>query len=201
MTGDKALIIIFIKNPVAGKVKTRLAKTIGDEKALSIYNNLLEHTRTVTRKLNCDKIVFYSDFINNADDWDQNHFLKARQEGNDLGERMSNAFNFAFSTGYKKPLIIGSDCPDLNQEHIEKAFQHLNESEVVLGPAKDGGYYLLGMNQFYPELFSNKRWSTEHVMKDTLADISRLNLSVRLLPELTDIDEEKDMEKYNYLLK
>lgn len=198
---DKALIIIFIKNPVAGKVKTRLAKTIGDAMALTIYNLLLDHTRTVTKKLHCDKIVFYSDFIDNNDSWDQNYFLKTKQEGIDLGDRMSNAFRFAFSKGYTKTLIIGSDCPDLNEAHIENAIQYLNESEIVLGPAKDGGYYLLGMKQFFPELFSNKRWSTEHVMKDTLEDISRLNLSVRLLPELTDIDEEKDMERYRYLLE
>lgn len=194
------LIMIFIRNPEIGRVKTRLAKTIGDDKALHIYNLLLDHTNKVTKIVNADKVVFYSDYINDHDQWKKDGFKQLIQTGNELGEKMSNAFLKAFNMGYKKILIIGSDCLDLNENILTDAFIILNEKEIVLGPTIDGGYYLLGMKTFYPLLFQNKKWSTENVFLDTLLDVSNLRVSYDLLPTLSDIDEEKDLLQYQNLI-
>lgn len=187
--------MIFIKNPVLGKVKTRLAKTIGDDKALEIYLKLLAHTLDETQNIQCDKAIFYSDSIDKIDVWKENNYQQFLQQGSNLGERMESAFRTAFNKKYKKVIIIGSDCFDLTQEIIELAFAHLDEKDVVLGPAKDGGYYLLGMKKLYPQFFVNKQWSSENVLLDTVLDAQHADLSYKILKSLTDIDEEKDLRK------
>lgn len=113
--------------------------------------------------------------------------------GADLGERMSNAFEIVLGNDSGKAVIIGSDCPEMSTEVLEEAFRALDASDVVLGPATDGGYYLLGMRRFVPELFRDKQWSTPSVLTDTLSDAQRLGLSVRLLPALSDLDDEADL--------
>ena len=120
---SKNLLLIFTRNPELGNVKTRLAKTIGDEAALAIYKFLLEHTKQVTKNLPCDKAVYYSVKIREHDIWNPTIYQKKAQEGNDLGIRMHNAFQQAFSDGYEKVVIIGSDLPDLTSEHINEAFE------------------------------------------------------------------------------
>lgn len=197
----EGLLMVFVKNPHRGRVKTRLAKTIGDEKALYVYRILLDHTITIAKGTNCDKAIFYSDYIDETDMWRKAKFSQFIQEGNDLGERMYNAFKYAFSKQYKRVVIIGSDCLELNEHIISEAFDLLKDNEVVIGPAKDGGYYLLGMQKPYKELFMNKQWSTENVLLDTLLDVSRLNISMKLLPTLSDIDEEKDLEVHKNLFE
>lgn len=188
----KAALIIFARNPVAGKVKTRLAKTTGNDKALEIYRELLEHTHAITKELDCDKFVFYADHINEDDLWENNIYSKKLQRGTSLGERMQEAFVDLFLQRYTKIQIIGSDCYELTTAIIEKGFEKLNEKDVVIGPSADGGYYLLGANQLITEIFSNKEWSTSTVLSDTLKDIAGLSLSFFLLPELRDIDTEED---------
>ncbi|MBC7887583.1 MAG: TIGR04282 family arsenosugar biosynthesis glycosyltransferase [Ferruginibacter sp.] len=189
----KTGLIIFIRNPVAGKVKTRIAKTMGDEKALLIYNQLLAHTRRVTLDLHCDKFLYYSDRADQNDIWENDRFHKKVQHPGDLGLRMSNAFNELFKEGYNKLLIIGSDCIELNELIINNAFETLNNCQVVIGPSSDGGYYLLGMTTYFPGLFLNKEWGMASVLKDTLQDLANLNISVEELVMLNDIDEEKDL--------
>ncbi len=186
----KEVLLIFIKNPELGKAKTRIAKEVGDEKALSIYLELLEHTRNISRKLNADKWVCYSSFIDQEDEW-RPPFQKHLQGSGDLGQKMLQAFKEALSL-YNKALIIGSDCADISTTIIEQAFEALNEVDVVIGPAEDGGYYLLGMKQLIPNLFEHKHWSTESVFADTMKDIERLALSHHLLPILSDIDYYED---------
>jgi rSAM/selenodomain-associated transferase 1 len=191
------LLLVFVKNPVLGKVKTRLAQTVGDAKALEVYHQLLRHTHEITRALRADKYLCYSDSIEYNDIWEKNSYTKMQQNGADLGERMLNSFIEAFSDNYKRVVIIGSDCPELQTRHIEHAFALLKEKDVVIGPAGDGGYYLLGMNKLIPSLFLNKKWSTSHVMSDTMDDIQRMNLQYTLLPVLSDVDEEKDLHLMN----
>lgn len=193
--------MIFIKNPRLGKVKTRLASSIGDEKALHIYQILLDHTHKISRRVNCDKAVFYSEYVNNQDEWKTDNFQQYLQNGDDLGSRMSNAFIEGFNKGYKKIVIIGSDCLELDEKHLTDALALLTTNDVVLGPARDGGYYLLGMRRFFPELFQNKKWSSENVLLDTLLDLSNLNLSFKLLPTLNDIDTISDLKNYPHLLE
>jgi uncharacterized protein len=188
-----SLLIIFYRNPVQGKVKTRLASTIGDKKALEIYLHLAQHTKLITEHLPFDKIIFYSEQIEINDFWENKLYQKAVQEGSDLGQKMRNAFEEGFETGYKSICIIGTDCIELTTAIIQNAFHTLTTQEAVIGTAKDGGYYLLGMKKFHPELFGNKYWSTSSVAADTLEDLKKLGLSYATLPTLRDIDTEDDL--------
>jgi rSAM/selenodomain-associated transferase 1 len=189
----RKLLLIFIKNPVLGKVKTRLARTLGDAKALDVYLQLLNHTLLVTKDVAADKAVFYTDFVDRQDMWPDDLYQKQLQQGQDLGQRMQGAFEWAFEKQYGQVVIIGSDCPQLTTAIIEQAFAQLDTSKVVLGPAADGGYYLLGMTTLVPRLFNNKNWSTVTVLSDTLADLQILQLSYSTLPTLHDVDHAEDL--------
>ena len=192
--------MVFVRNPVLGKVKTRMAKKIGDKTALQIYKMLLLYTEKVVYKMReCDKAVFYSDVIEKDDMWHDTHYQKYVQEGNGLGERMKNAFAVAFSKGYKNVIIIGSDCVEVTESIFEDAFIKLNSADVVIGPAKDGGYYLLGMKLLHKELFENIPWSTENVLLDTMNACKKLNLKYHLLPSLSDVDTVENMRDSNKL--
>ena len=191
---SKNLLLVFTRNPALGKVKTRLAKTVGDKTALEIYTFLLERTRDIAAKVTADKAVYYSVKIRENDIWDATIFQKHLQVGEDLGIRMLHAFKNGFETGYEKVLIIGSDLYDLTAETIENAFIALENNEVVIGPAEDGGYYLLGMNSLEEKVFKNKDWGTETVRKNTLEDLK--DKKVFLLGELNDVDVFEDIEHH-----
>lgn len=188
----KKLLIIFVKNPILGKVKTRLAATLGHEKALEIYQVLLQRTFNVTITLSVNKAVYYSDYIQ-EDIWSPPFYDKYVQSGNGLGDRMHHAFNQGFEGGFEQVCIIGSDCYELTEEIIQQAFEKLDSTDVVIGPAEDGGYYLLGMKALHTSFFQGKNWSTNSVLSDTLNNIKDSGLTVALLPELTDVDDEKDL--------
>ena len=192
---SKNLLLIFTRNPELGKAKTRLAKTVGDEKALEIYKFLLDKTKEITSKVTSDKAVYYSVKIRENDIWDAKSYQKHQQVGEDLGIRMLNAFKNSFAAGYQKVMIIGSDLFDLTSENIENAFQQLDSNDVVLGPAEDGGYYLLGMNALQEDIFKNKDWGTASVRKDTLIDLQ--DKAVFLLKELNDVDVFEDIEHHS----
>lgn len=191
-TSKKALII-FTRNPELGKVKTRLAKSVGDESALEIYKFLLKHTVAITKNLNVDKYVFYSENIHRDDIWDPEIFRKKLQTGTDLGEKMQNAFSELFEMGYEKVLIVGSDIFELGQSDIENAFEVLQTTETVIGPATDGGYYLLGMKERNAALFQNKNWGTSTVLEETLADLRQKKYV--LLEERNDVDYYQDIKE------
>lgn len=189
---NENLILIFTRNPELGKVKTRLAATIGNENALEVYIQLLEHTRKVALETDFDKRVLYSDDINTKDMWNNHMFQKKLQFGKDLGVRMYNAFKEGFDDGYKKIVIIGSDLIELESNDIKKAIKKLDDNDIVIGPAQDGGYYLLGMKQISENIFTNKEWGTNTVLKDTLKDIT--TLKYYLLKEKNDIDTFEDIK-------
>lgn len=188
---SKNLLLIFTRNPELGKAKTRLAKKVGDETALEIYKFLLKRTRNVSLEVSSDKAVYYSVKIRENDIWDPTIFKKHQQNGEDLGIRMLNAFKNGFEAGYQKVLIIGSDLYDLSPKNIEKAFTELDKNDVVIGPAEDGGYYLLGMNSLQENVFKNKDWGTETVRKHTLLDL--FDKKVKLLAFKNDIDVYEDI--------
>jgi rSAM/selenodomain-associated transferase 1 len=194
---EKRLLLIFVKNPILGKVKTRLAQTIGSEKALAVYHQLLAHTLAITEKALCQRAVFYSDFIESDGIWADSDFKKYVQIGNDLGERMQHAFAYAFDNGYTQVVIIGSDCLPLTTEHINRAFDLLDTHNAVIGPAVDGGYYLLGLTNLPPGLFTNKLWSSPSVFTDTITDFQRLQVNVSQLETLRDLDTEEDLKILN----
>lgn len=191
-------LIIFIKNPEKGKAKTRLAATVGDDEALRIYKELLGHTRRISEEIyGLERFVFYSSFIDETDDWKTPFFNKKLQIGNNLGDRMTNGFKEVFETN-QPVIVIGSDCASLTSEIILQAFEILKEKDFVIGPATDGGYYLLGMNTFEPSVFEHMQWSTEQVFPQTKLNIKKLGKTVGLLPELSDIDREEDWKKYGW---
>jgi rSAM/selenodomain-associated transferase 1 len=187
------LLLIFTRNPRLGKVKTRLAKDIGDQKALEVYRELLRITASVALKVPCFRLVSYDTALEDNDAFNPAYFMKDVQVGADLGERLSEAFTAAFRTGFASVVCIGSDCPSLNEEIINTAFEQLKSHDLSVGPARDGGYYLIGMKKAHYQLFKNKLWGSENVLLDTLLDARNLGLSYYLLPTLSDIDAVSDL--------
>ena len=185
------LLIIFTRNPELGKCKTRLAATIGDQAALEIYKFLLEHTVGITQDVIASKQVYYSEEIWHNDIWDPKVYDKKLQQGEGLGTRMQRALEDGFKEGFDRVVIIGSDLFDMETEDIEMAFSALKTNDFVIGPAQDGGYYLLGMSRLKEALFRNKKWGTATVFQDTLTDLE--GESVLLLPERNDVDVYEDI--------
>ncbi len=186
----KRAIIIFQKFPELGKVKTRLAKTIGNENALKIYKHLVNHTHQVIKNISADKFVFFADKIVSEG---YEHCFVDLQEGNELGDRMKIAFDKVFAKGYHQVLIIGTDCNDLTPEIVNSAFDVLDNNDAVIGPAFDGGYYLLGLSKRLNSIFENKVWSTETVCADTEKDFLSNSFSYKKIKALSDIDVEADL--------
>ena len=195
----KQLLIVFTRNPELGKVKTRLAKTVGEKAALSIYETLLDHTKRIVDSIEVDVAIYYSENVPDNDIWSDLKCSKHLQIGRDLGVRMYNAFNDAFEMGYEQVQLIGSDLFDLKVDHIQNGFDKLKEHSVVLGPAHDGGYYLIGLQKMIPELFENKSWGASTVFQQTLLDLKHEN--VFLLETLNDIDVFEDLQYHPELMK
>lgn len=191
---SKNVVIVFTRNPELGKVKTRLAVKVGKQAALKVYQLLLQHTESILNTLKCDIAVYYSNQITNNDIWNKPNYHKFAQEGEDLGQRMQNAFKQQFELNYQNVVIIGSDLFDLKPQHIQQAFEALQQNDVVIGPAKDGGYYLLGMKNHIPNVFQNKNWGTNTVFHDTIKDLKPYKTEI--LETLNDIDTFEDLEAY-----
>lgn len=189
------ILLIFVENPILGKVKTQLAKEIGAEKTLQIYHRLLQHSYDIAKQPNLIRRVYYSNHIEEYDIFDTELFEKKMQRGADLGERMSNAFQEAFSDGYKEVVIMGSDCWELKASILEDAFKALKRFEVVIGPAFDGGYYLLGLKKLIPALFEHKKWHTDSVLQDTLQNLNTLDIAYDFLPGLSDVEALEDLSE------
>ncbi len=186
-------LIIFYRNPTLGKVKSRLAARVGEAQALAIYLALVRHTREVIRSLPVSKVVYYSEYIDTEDAWNNSEFEKSVQQGSDLGDRMAQAFEAQFKRDYSKVAIIGTDCPHIDHEIIADAFHRLDHHDCVLGPAMDGGYYLLGMNHAIPEIFYDIPWSTPGVLSRTTARLEALNKRIYRLKPLADVDSVNDL--------
>lgn len=195
----RKLLMVFTKNPEKGKVKTRLAKTIGDDAALEVYIRLLNHTKKFVGESNSDKAVFYSQEITGNDDWSAMGCQQVLQHPGDLGDRMKAAFDYAFAKEYQQVIIVGSDCPEVNSEIISEAFDALTHNDIVIGPAEDGGYYLLGMNQMHACFFENKSWSQEALFTETMHDVVKHKLKTQILKTCNDIDTIDDYEALKHL--
>ena len=191
-------LLIFARQPVLGQVKTRLAAAIGDAAALAVYRELLTITAVAVESAGIPTTVWLADAPGSAaaelPEWPGMRWRL--QPAGDLGHRMAYAFAAAFAAGASAVAIIGTDCPGLRATHLEQAFELLKDHDVVLGPATDGGYYLLAMNELYAPLFANKAWSTDTVRTATLADAVQLGLSMALLPELADVDTAADLRAW-----
>ena len=191
----KEVVLVFQKNEVLGQVKTRLASGMGELHALEIYKHLVQLTYSALEEVLVPVWTFFSDFIpESTHPIVENSFV---QQGQDLGERMSNAFARTFESGRDKVVLIGTDCPTLQSQHLLQAFEALNHSDLVLGPAIDGGYYLIGMKSSAAYLFEGIAWSTSQVLSQTLHVAYQQGLIVTLLPELDDIDTQEDWQRYS----
>lgn len=215
-------LIVFAKRPILGRVKSRLAKDIGESKALELYIQLLNHTAKVVEEWqirNDSRNVYWfwdsakEDFKikieHSVGESEKDYYLPSNfeiyiQREGDLGEKMTYAFEEIFmSAGYtgktlSKPYpiaIIGTDCPGLNWEILEDCFTKLQAKDIVIGPAEDGGYYLLGMRGFFPEVFKDVDWSTERVFEQSLRNIGEIKLSWDTLVKLNDIDRLEDLAR------
>ncbi|NJB86138.1 hypothetical protein GGR26_001906 [Lewinella marina] len=194
-------VIVMVKNPIPGKTKTRLAQDVGNDMALEMYGILCRHTRDQLLALEgVTRYLHYSDHVAVDDDWPNRAFIKLVQVGQGLGERMAAAFDHAFVRGHERVIIIGSDCPGLTANILRQALSELERHALVVGPANDGGYYLLGMRHPHPELFADMEWSTSAVLDETLARAQVQGLPVARLPVLSDVDHLEDWLGYGWPL-
>jgi rSAM/selenodomain-associated transferase 1 len=199
----KDYLIVFLKYAEKGKVKTRLAEKMGNEFTLDFYTICAEHVFNICNDLkskDITPILFSSEKRNvgNIRKWSGEKFDVHFQEEGELGNKMYEAFKQIFGLDASKAVIIGTDLPDLSHQIIVEAFNLLDNYDVVLGPAKDGGYYLLGLNkkQFdesIHQLFNSISWSTNKVLTETIIRIDKLKLKYKLLKELQDIDTEENL--------
>ncbi|HEX8360894.1 MAG TPA: TIGR04282 family arsenosugar biosynthesis glycosyltransferase [Longimicrobium sp.] len=187
--------LAFIRAPEAGRVKTRLAATLGAEGALRVYRRLAEHTVREARAVDAELRIHFTPAALEHDvrAWLGDGPRYIPQAGGDLGARMEAAFRAAFADGAERVVIVGSDLPDLSAALLRRAFDELDDHPAVLGPARDGGYYLLGMRTMIPGVFDDVPWSTEEVLANTLERMRAAAIEPALLPTLADVDEADDL--------
>ena len=191
MLKNNPLVLVFCKNQILGKVKSRLAIKIGQKKALLIYSELVNKTASIVNSLSVEVHLYYSDYIEENDNFNPSKVKKFIQKGNNLGDRIINALNISFKK-FSPVVIIGSDLWKLEISDIEDAFRILKNKNIVIGPSTDGGYYLFGMNYLDTKIFENKNWGQESVLNDTIRDIDD-KTDIHLLDEKTDIDTYDDL--------
>ena len=190
-------LIVFVKAPRPGAVKTRLAKAIGAPAAGAAYRQLVETLLNQLRGLGGVEVCFSpDDAASEVQHWLKEGWSSSPQGDGDLGQRLQSAFQRAFHAGAKRVAIIGSDCPSVRVEDIREAWGVLQTHDVVLGPATDGGYWLIGLRQPQPTLFRDVHWSTENVFAETIQRARRAGLSVQLLRELADVDTDREWRAF-----
>jgi rSAM/selenodomain-associated transferase 1 len=194
---DKPIILLFIKAPVKGRVKSRLASSIGEEAALEVYGNFIHDSIDTVEKSGYPYRICYYPFADRAAlsglPGRESSFMP--QEGNDLGARMENAFLRTFAEGFTSAVLIGSDIPDLPVGVFFGAFDALKKNDVVIGPAGDGGYYLIGFNKdsFFPGIFHGMTWSTGKVFQETMGRLNEASLRVHRALLWKDVDTLDDL--------
>jgi rSAM/selenodomain-associated transferase 1 len=195
---DNPLILLFIKAPLSGQVKSRLAAVLGQDAALELYQKFVLDILSSIEKSGVPCVVFHHspDSGEIVKNWLGGRLPCLPQEGRDLGERMERAFRRAFSEGASRAVLVGSDIPDLPPELLNDALASLSENDAVIGPAKDGGYYLIGFRSetFFPDIFRGIEWSTDTVFSRTLQIFERAHQKVSLLPPWRDVDTIDDLK-------
>lgn len=186
------LLIVFAKVPMQGQVKTRLAKTIGDEATLWVYEQLLRHTASIVSQDEFDLAVFYTPKVPDMDSWFPLAKFRKTQMGKDLGARLEHAFNWGLNKSYSRVITVGTDLWTIDVKLLEEAFNSLLSHDIVIGPAEDGGYYLLGLTKKLPFLFREIEWSTEKVFEQTMGLLK--NYNVFQLQMKNDIDDIEDLK-------
>jgi len=183
-------VVVFLRLPISGKVKTRIAATTSEAIALKIYQRLLDLTFKAVSEVYFPVFLFYEGGLPPVSERDSRYNYLLQTDGS-LDQKIAHAFAHVLKD-FNKVLIIGSDCPELSSEIIQDSFIQLESCDVVLGPAKDGGFYLLGCKSFDPQLLEDIQWSTSTVLDQFLFNIQKAGLSSHLLEPLSDIDTEED---------
>jgi uncharacterized protein len=191
-------LIIFTRYPHPGQAKTRLIPALGAAGAADLHRQMAEHTMAQVRQFQQTHAITVEVQFTGADRaaiqaWLGNEWVYTHQSEGDLGDRMAQAIQSAVQAGAQSVLVIGTDCPNVDALLLAQAFQSLQTHDLVIGPASDGGYYLIGLNQMIPELFQNMPWSTDRVLSQTIATAQQHHLAIALLPVLTDIDHPSDL--------
>lgn len=196
------LLIIFSRYPEPGKTKTRLIPVLGAEGAANLQRQMTEETVAKARHLGSVfplslELRFVGGSLSLMESWLGSNLSYKEQDAGDLGDRMAGAFKTAFNSGKQQVVIIGIDCPGLNMQILYQAFKKLEQHDLVLGPAVDGGYYLIGLRRFIPELFQGINWGTAEVGEKTVAIAQNLDLAISYLPQLPDLDRPEDLSILN----
>jgi rSAM/selenodomain-associated transferase 1 len=188
-----AQTVLFVRAPRRGTVKTRLARTLGDDDALTAYRTLLSTTCEALRELKPVELRFTpDDAAPELNEWLQADWTTAPQGSGNLGERLASATQDHFQNDASSVVIIGSDCPKITAADIQNAHQALATADVVLGPASDGGYWLIGLRNPTMGIFEGIAWSTDAVFRQTCERAASLNLSLATLRPLDDVDTHED---------
>jgi rSAM/selenodomain-associated transferase 1 len=193
----KDLLVIFAKEPVPGRVKTRLAKDVGIAAASALYDLMLRHVVKSVISPQYDIVICKTPESGSAcfEEIVPGAVVRDQPEG-DLGEKMSGVFKAEFARGYRRICIIGTDCPGITSSGILRAFELLGKFQLVLGPSCDGGYHLVGLSVFHPELFEGIAWGTDEVLSDTLGIARSIGIDYGCLAVRVDIDEIAGLERY-----
>ncbi|NEP12658.1 MAG: glycosyltransferase [Symploca sp. SIO2C1] len=192
-------LIVFSRYPEPGKTKTRMIPALGAEGAAKLQRQLTEETLLQVRELATSRplsveVHFSGGTQQLMQAWLGNDFAYQPQTTGDLGKRMSSAFAASFAAGMTGVVIIGIDCPDLKAELMAQALEALEQCDLVLGPAEDGGYYLIGLKRMIAELFVGISWGTSQVRQQTVEIAKKLDLAIAFLPLLNDIDRPEDLK-------
>lgn len=196
-TVSEDCLCIFTRAPELGRVKQRLALTLGDAGALAAHEELLRRTLDQTASPGTYRMeVWLTRLDISLPGWLQSGAFELREQGSgDLGQRMQETLAAALATS-RRCVLIGSDCPDIDSAYVAAAFKALADADVVFGPAEDGGYGLVGLSRPVPELFAESRWGDEGVLRRALARLQGAGISAALLPEIYDVDELADWQRY-----
>lgn len=190
-------LIVVVKNPIPGQVKTRLQTRYTPAQAAALYRAFVQDTLALTQGLPIDRRIIAYDppdaeediRVFCGDDWEY-----IPQVQNDLGQRMYQALHFALNDGAERAILLGTDIPSLPIQHLTQAFERLVHKDVVLGPSTDGGYYLVGLSKDCPEMFENITWSTPHVLEQTIQSLREQNYALGLIPPWFDIDTPEELD-------
>lgn len=196
-------LLVFSRYPEPGKTKTRLIPALGAEGAARAQRQMTERTLAAAREVYAQRgtrvaVCYAGGTPELMSAWLGSEVFCQPQQGSDLGDRLQAAFSAAFAAGAARAIAIGIDCPDLDAQLLTIAFEQLRDRELVLGPAEDGGYYLIGLQRLYPELFRGIDWGTAAVFAQTQAIAASLGLEASLLPVLADVDRPEDLHRWPY---
>ena len=202
MLSAKKSLIVFTRYPEKGKTKTRLIPAIGAQKAADFQRQMTEHTMKTVAQTQTDVDFQINIFFNGGSqdlmqNWLGTQYSYQPQEDGDLGQKMYSAFEDNFKQGSQQVVIIGIDCPSLSSQILSEAFSALEDNQMVIGGADDGGYYLLGLSQLEKSLFENINWGTSEVFSKTMTIAQNLNYKIYQLPVLKDIDRPEDLKLWH----